>query len=227
MPSIAEGIVAHAQQYRLRTGFDEYVVAGEHFHAGTEAHGLAHVAAPIGGVRHLGRHRLAADVRDQFELRRRQNGSPRTTRSNSSSIGLHQRRMEGVRNRQSPAADAGACKRRLDRRDGLLLAGYDHFARPVDAGERDAISAKASRYGATRSSAARTAAIAPLRGSACIRRPRAAISLQSVFETEHAAPGRPRRIRPTLWPSTVSGRTPQLSHSSASAYSRANSAGCV
>ena len=78
----------------------------------------------------------------------------------------------------------------------------------------------------TRASLAATAHIAPPAGSDPISRPRVATSFSpsSRLNTPatHAA-----TYSPTLCPITAEGSTPQLRHSSESAHSRANSAGCV
>ena len=71
-----------------------------------------------------------------------------------------------------------------------------------------------------------TATMAPPAGSACIRRPRAAIrrapsSRLNTPATTAAANS------PTLWPITTVGSMPQLRQVAASATSMANSAGCV
>ena len=79
---------------------------------------------------------------------------------------------------------------------------------------------------ATRSAPAKTAAIAPSRGSACISRPRSAISLSPSSRLNTPAT-QAATYSPTLCPSSASGLIPHARHSSASAYSKANSAGCV
>ncbi len=78
----------------------------------------------------------------------------------------------------------------------------------------------------TRASSAMTDVITPPAGSACIRRPRAAISLRpSSSDTPPAT--HMAAISPTLWPITTSGATPHDCHRAASAYSKAKSAGWV
>ena len=78
----------------------------------------------------------------------------------------------------------------------------------------------------TSGAGARIANIAPRDGKSCIMRARSAISRSpsSRLNTPatHAA-----TYSPTLCPSTMAGRTPHDCHSSASAYSTANSAGWV
>ena len=108
---------------------------------------------------------------------------------------------------------------------GVELSGDDDILRTVDSRDRHAVAVRGDRrFNAI--AAANTATIAPPAGSACIRRPRAAIrrtaSSSVRMSATHAA-----AISPTLWPITAAGLTPQDRHISASPYSSANSAGCV
>src|SRR5207247_2347074 len=75
-------------------------------------------------------------------------------------------------------------------------------------------------------SPASTAVIPPPPGSPCINRPRAATSLRA-SSTENTPATHAATYSPTLWPITADGSIPQLRHSSDSAHSSANSAGCV
>ena len=79
---------------------------------------------------------------------------------------------------------------------------------------------------ATAASPAKSAAIAPSRGSACMSRPRSA-TRPSPSSSEHMPATQAATYSPTLWPSTAAGVTPHARHSSASAHSIANSAGCA
>ncbi len=79
---------------------------------------------------------------------------------------------------------------------------------------------------ATIDSAAKTAAIAPPAASDCINRPRTAISRAALSRSRMPAT-QAAVYSPTEWPITSSGSTPSERHSSDSAYSTANSAGCV
>jgi len=78
---------------------------------------------------------------------------------------------------------------------------------------------------ATWASGAPTASIPP-GGVVAISRPRAAISW-SASASENTPAWHAATYSPTLWPIIAAGRTPQARHCWASAYSMANSAGCV
>ncbi len=77
----------------------------------------------------------------------------------------------------------------------------------------------------TTSAGARTVSIAPA-GAPCIRRPRCATS-PSASSRANVPPMQAATYSPMLCPIIASGRTPHDIHSCASAYSTANSAGCV
>ena len=73
---------------------------------------------------------------------------------------------------------------------------------------------------------ANTAAIAPVRGRACISRARAATS-RSPSSTVSTPAAQAAAYSPMLWPSTAEGSTPQDRHNSHSPYWMAKMAGCV
>lgn len=78
----------------------------------------------------------------------------------------------------------------------------------------------------TTASGAKTAAMPPSAGSACVRRPRSvtrrsASSSGSMPATQAAA------YSPRLWPITATGSMPQERQSAASAYSMAKVVGCA
>ena len=88
-----------------------------------------------------------------------------------------------------------------------------------------AIEVRGPRWPSSSRADARTASIAP-DGISCMRRARCA-SKASASSRLNVPPTHAATYSPTLWPIIALGLTPQEIHNCASAYSMANSAGCV
>ena len=119
----------HLQEHPLR-------VAAELAHAVGEAHRLAQVARPVGGIGRLGvGDPGAGDVRDVGDLRRLQH-DPLEACDERLQDRLHHHRVKGVRGVERPRADAGAGELSAQRLHRRVRAGDHAAVRGVDGGQR-------------------------------------------------------------------------------------------
>ena len=204
------------------------MIAGSRFgdarHARGKLHGVSQVIAPVAGGRRLG-HQLPGEIRGQRNLRRVVFDARRQTVSNSSSISSISGEWNACDTLSSFTCTPSASNFASQLFDRVRFAGDHDVFWTVDHGDHD-FAAGGFDFLATRSRDANTTAILPCRLHALHEPCPFGNQPQAVFQlitpaTQAAA------YSPTLWPSTISGITPHDAHNSASAYSSANSAGCV
>ena len=188
-------------------------------------HRVAQVVAPVAGRRRFG-HQLAGEIRRQRHLRRMELDAARRTASNSSSISSISGEWNACDTLSIFTCTPSAVNCAASASTASRVARDDRVLRPLMHRNHHVAAVLRQAAAATRSGGANTTAILPRRWTLCINRARSAISA-SPSSTLITPATQAAAYSPTLCPSTMSGSTPHDRHNSASAYSSANSAGCV
>ena len=172
-----------------------------------EAHRRTQVARPVGRVGRLcGGDPGAGHVRHEGDLRRAAGARWRDRVGEGREDRVHHRGVEGVRGVQPPRAGCRARQPRLERGHGLAGPATTQSAGPLTAASDQRPSEQRRRRPPP---AAARRAWRP-RGSACIRRPRAATSA-SASSSEKTPARQAATYSPMLWPSIARGARPRPS----------------